>query len=115
QSINGDLMACLAVAKAPTGVPFRLNEGSQPMAKQKPEKVFRVGYVSASVFVNTATREGEQGEREFRTISLNRSYLDDEGERQSTSSLSLGDLPNAIRVLQLAQAHVEAKEAEVVG
>ena len=87
------------------------------MSKQKPEKVFRVGYVSASVFVNTAEREeeGETVEREFRTTSLQRSYLDDKGKRQYTSGLSLGDLPAAIRVLQLAQAHVEAKEVEVIG
>jgi hypothetical protein len=87
------------------------------MAKQKPEKVFRVGYVSASVFLNTSEREeeGETVEREFRTTSIQRSYLDEKGKRQYTSGLSLGDLPNAIRVLQLAQAHVEAKEAEVVG
>lgn len=85
------------------------------MAKQqskKPEKVFRVGYVSASVFVNTSSGENE---REFRTVSLQRSYQDDDGKRQYTGNLSLGDLPNAIRVLTLAQAHVEAQEAEVVG
>jgi hypothetical protein len=27
----------------------------------------------------------------------------------------MGDLPNAIRVLQLAQHHIEAQEAEVLG
>ncbi|MFZ1009726.1 MAG: hypothetical protein WAN65_23005 [Candidatus Sulfotelmatobacter sp.] len=38
------------------------------------------------------------------TTSLQRSYIDDNDKRQYTGSLSLGDLPNAIRVLQLAQA-----------
>ena len=81
-------------------------------ARQKPEKVFRVGYVSSSVFVNSSPRDEGQ---EFRSISLQRSYLDDNDKRQYTGSLSLGDLPNAIRVLQLAQAFVESQEAEVVG
>lgn len=87
------------------------------MSKQKPEKVFRIGYVSASVFVNASTRkeEDETPAREFRTITLQRTYLDDQGKRQYTSGLSLGDLPAAIRVLTLAQAHVESQEAEVVG
>jgi len=86
------------------------------MAKQKPEKVFRIGYVSASVFVNTAEREeeGETTEREFRTVSLQRSYLDDKGRRQYTGGLSLADLPAALRVLELALAHVTAQEAEVM-
>jgi hypothetical protein len=81
-------------------------------AKQKPVKVFRVGYVSASVFVNSSPQDRE---REFRTISLQRSYLDDNDKRQYSGSLSLGDVPNAIRVLQLAQVFVESQEAEVVG
>ena len=82
------------------------------MAKQKPEKVFRVGYVSASVFANAS---GSESGREFRNVTLQRSYQDDDGKRQYTGSLALGDLPNAIRVLQLAQSYVESQEAEVVG
>jgi hypothetical protein len=87
------------------------------MSKNKPEKVFRVGHCSASCFVNTSKREeeGETVEREFRTISLQRSYQDDDGKWQYSGNLTLGDLANAIRVLQLAQAHVEEKEAAVIG
>ena len=87
------------------------------MAKQKPEKVFRVGYVSASVFCNTSSRKegGETVEREFRSVTLQRSYQDDKGDWQYSGNLSLGDLANAIRALTLAQAHVEAQESTVVG
>lgn len=87
------------------------------MAKNSPEKVFRVGYVSASTFVNTSTREdaGESVEREFRTASLQRSYKDDDGKWQYSGNLTLGDLANALRALTLAQAYVEEKEATVVG
>jgi hypothetical protein len=109
----------LAFAKAPTGVLFRpIITGDRVMSKNKgPEKVFRVGYVSASVFVNTSKRQGngESDEREFRTVSLQRSFKDDEGKWQYSTNLTLGDIANARRALKLAQAFVEAQEAIVVG
>jgi hypothetical protein len=84
---------------------------------KSPEKVFRVGYVSASVFVNTSKRQedGETVEREFRTVSLQRSYQDDDDRWKYSSNLTLGDLANARRALKLAQAFVEEREAVVVG
>jgi hypothetical protein len=88
------------------------------MAKNSPEKVYRVGHVSASIFVNTSTREddaGESVEREFRSTSLQRSYRDEKGNWQYSGNLTLGDLANAIRALTLAQGYVEEKEATVVG
>jgi hypothetical protein len=87
------------------------------MAKQKPQRVFRVGYVSASVFCNTSSRKegGETVEREFRTVSLQRSYQDDKGDWQYSGNLSLGDLANALRALTLAQGYVEEQESTVVG
>jgi hypothetical protein len=88
------------------------------MSKNKsPEKVFRVGYVSASVFVNTSTRQddGETVEREFRAVSLQRSYQDEKGKWQYSGNLTLGDIANARRALKLAQAFVEEQEAIVVG
>ena len=82
-----------------------------------PEKVFRVGYVSASVFVNVSKRQehGETVERDFRSVSLQRSYQDDKGKWQYSNNLTLGDLANACRALKLAQAFVEEQEAVVVG
>jgi hypothetical protein len=87
------------------------------MAKNSPTKVFRVGHVSASVFVNTSNRDdgGETEAREFCSTSLQRSYKDDDGKWQYTGNLTLGDLANAIRALTLAQAYVEEREASVVG
>ena len=82
------------------------------MAKKSPEKVFRIGHVSASVFVNEAESDG--GTREFRSVNIQRSYRDGE-ETKYTSSFTLADLPQAIRVLQLAQQHVEEAEAETNG
>ena len=74
-----------------------------------PETTFRLGNVSASVFVNEATGDGAK--RKFRSVNVQRSYRDGE-ETKYTSSFGLSDLPTAIRVLQLAQAHVESKEAQ---
>lgn len=72
-----------------------------------PEKTFRIGNVSASSFVN------ESDGRKFRSVTLQRSYRDGD-DRKYTSSFSLADLPSAVRVLQLAQEHVEQAEAETV-
>ena len=54
----------------------------------KPEKVFRVGSVSASVFVNKI--DTENGKREIRNVNLQRRYKDGDGEWQSSSSFGLG-------------------------
>lgn len=84
------------------------------MAKQKnsPEKVFRIGHVSASVFLNEASTDG--GSRTFRNVNVQRSYRDGD-ETKFSSSFTLADLPQAIRVLQLAQQHVEQAEADIGG
>ena len=76
----------------------------------KPEKVIRIGYVSASIFVNEIKTEG--GTRTVRNVNLQRRYKDGD-EWKSASSFGLGDLPCALRVLQLALEHMETVEAEV--
>ncbi len=78
------------------------------MAKS-PEAAYRIGSCTASVFLNEANGPG--GKRKFRSVALQRSYRDGDETKYSTS-FTLGDLPSAIRVLQLAQQHVEDKEAE---
>ena len=72
----------------------------------KPEKTFRIGYCSASVFLN-----GTNDERTFRSVSLQRRYKDGD-QWKSSSSFSLADLPNAIAVLQLAMAYLAPLEAD---
>jgi hypothetical protein len=79
---------------------------------KSPEKTFRIGSVSASVFVNEV--QGDGGKRQIRNVNLQRRYKDGD-EWKSASSYGLSDLPQAIRALQLAQAHVESVEAEVTG
>jgi len=79
------------------------------MASKTPEKTFRIGLVSASVFVNEV--DGEGGKRTLRNVNLQRRYRDGDSWKSATS-FGLADLPAAIRVLQLAQQHVEQHEAE---
>ena len=75
-----------------------------------PEKQFRIGLVSASVFANEVRTEN--GKRCIRNVNLQRRYREGE-EWKSSTSFGLSDLPNAIRALQLAQEYVEAKEADI--
>ncbi len=80
------------------------------MATQ-PKKQFRIGFCSASVFVNQVNGDGGK-KRKIRNVQLQRRYKDGE-EWKSTTSFGLGDLPNAIRCLELALQHVETVEAVV--
>jgi hypothetical protein len=80
------------------------------MASKRPEKVFRIGFVSASVFAHDV--ENDDGKRTMRSVSLQKRYMDGE-EAKFTSSFNLSELPQALRVLQLAQDYVEGREAEI--
>jgi len=75
---------------------------------QSPEKVFRIGFVSASVFVHEVDSDGSK--RTIRSVSVQKRYRDGDDVKY-TSSFNLSELPQAIRVLQLAQVHVEDCEA----
>jgi hypothetical protein len=66
----------------------------------QPEKVFRSGPCFASVFVNETVKDGTI--RQIRTVMFAKRYLDKEGNWQSTTSLSVNDLPKAVLVLQKA-------------
>lgn len=66
----------------------------------QPEITFRHGLCSASIF----EQEFKRGEESFtvRTVSFQRSYLDKEGNWQTTNSLKVNDIPKAILTLQKA-------------
>ncbi len=80
------------------------------MAKKPPEKVFRIGSVSASVFVNEVNGDGPS--RQVRNVSLQCSYMD-QGQRKFGSYFGLADLLVAKQVLQMAADYVAGHEAEV--
>lgn len=80
------------------------------MAPRKPEMVFRIGFVSASVFAHSV--DTENGSRTIRSVSIQKRYMDGE-EAKYTSSFNLAELPQALRAMTLAQAYIESHEAEV--
>lgn len=63
----------------------------------KPEKKFRAGAISATVWKNAGEKNGKPFS--FHTISLDRNYKDVEGNWKHTASLRLTDLPKAGLVL----------------
>ena len=80
------------------------------MAKSKPEKVFRIGFVSASVFAHDV--ESDEGQRTVRSVSLQKRYKDGD-EVRYVSSFNLAEIPQAQRAMQLAQDYIESEEAEI--
>lgn len=70
-----------------------------------PEKKFKAGAIQATVWLNKGqNKKGE--EVGYRSISLDRNYLDKDGKWQNTSSLRVNDLPKASIVLQKAYEYL---------
>lgn len=76
--------------------------------KNLPEKKFSTGAIRATVWKNKGTSKDGQ-ETEFRTITLDRSYMDKEGNWKSTGSLRVNDLPRAALVLNKAYEFIVLK------
>lgn len=71
----------------------------------KPERTFRLGAVSASVFLN----DSQSGP--FRTIQVQRRYKDEQsGEWRSSDSFTAQQAASAIAVLQQAMSYVVGVE-----
>jgi len=77
-----------------------------------PEKKFRAGAISATVWLNKGHRANGE-ESEFKTISLERAYTDKDGKWQSTNNFRVGDLPKANVVLQQAYEYVVLQEQDL--
>lgn len=79
--------------------------------KNQPEKKFRAGAVSATVWQNQGqNKEGQP--TEYRTISIERGYKDKAGAWKSTSSMRINDLPRAALVLNEAYRYLVLKEMQ---
>ena len=70
----------------------------------KPEKVFKMGAVRASVFANSLVRDGKPVA--LRKVVIEVRYRDKSGQWQGTNSLSINDLPKAITALQQAYEYL---------
>ena len=77
----------------------------------KPEIVFKVGAVRASIFRNTIEKNGKL--ISLPKVAIEVRYKDKTGKWQGTNSLSLNDLPKAILALQKAFEYLmEHKQPE---
>ena len=76
----------------------------------KPEITFKIGAVRASIFRNTAMRNGK--EILFPKVLLEVRYKDKTGQWKGTNSLSLNDLPKAILALQKAFEYLMSKPSD---
>ena len=84
-------------------------EQNQMEQKRRPEANFRAGGINAAVWRN----EGKDGRSQpFFSVSLDKRYKDKTGAWQSTSSLSVNDLPRAALVLSEAFKYVVTRGRE---
>lgn len=79
------------------------------LGKKTPEKKFKSGPVSATIWENTGRTEDGK-ETTFKTVSFERNYLDKDGNWKSTNNLRTGDLPKAILVLSKAYEYLALKD-----
>ena len=70
----------------------------------QPEKKFKVGACSASVFVNQANTKN--GNVVTKSVSLQRTYKDKDGNWQHASSFREHDIPKAMLALQHAYEYL---------
>ena len=76
----------------------------------KPEKVFKMGAVRASIFNNTIVKDGK--EIPLPKVVIEVRYKDKSGQWKSTNSLSINDLPKAIAALQNAYEYLLDRSKE---
>lgn len=75
--------------------------------KNKPEKKFRAGAVTATIWRNQT-----EDNKEYSTVSFERSYKDKNGEWKNTNSLRVNDLPKAAMVISKAYEFLALNEKE---
>jgi hypothetical protein len=85
------------------------NEVSGGSQGNFPEKKFRAGAISATVWRNKT----KEGDGEYNTVVLERCYKDKEDNWQTTNSLRTNDLPKAVVVLQKAYEKIILNEQEL--
>ena len=74
----------------------------------RPEKTFRQGSCSASVFVNGIRKNGKT--IEMKKVSVQKSYKDKDGTWKNTNSYGINDLPKLALVANKAYDYLTAKE-----
>ena len=77
----------------------------------KPIQKFKAGGIQAAIWNNETEVNGEK--IDLKSITLQRTYKNKEGDWKSTGSLKAGDLPKAMVVLGKAYEFLTLREEEV--
>ncbi|MFH1400167.1 MAG: hypothetical protein ABIH41_01485 [Nanoarchaeota archaeon] len=80
--------------------------------KNTPEKTFRAGAISATVWRNTVLNDKGK-EMSFQTVSVGRSYEDKNEDWKRTSSMRMNDLPKAQLVIQKAYEYIAMHQESI--
>jgi hypothetical protein len=78
----------------------------------QPEKKFRAGVISATVWLNQGQNKKTGEATSYRTVSLQRGYLDKNNQWQNTASMRVNDLPRAALVLTKAYEFLVTKQQD---
>ena len=81
----------------------------------KPEKKFRAGAISATVWLNQGQSKKTGETTNYRTISLQRGYKDKNDQWQNTGTMRVNDLPRAALVLKQAYEYLAGIVRGVTG
>ena len=76
---------------------------------QKPEKKFNCGPISASIWANTKTVNGETVK--LYSVTINKAYKEDE-DWKHTDSFNIEDLPKVALVANEAYRYIELKSTD---
>ena len=76
---------------------------------QKPEKKFSCGPISASIWANNRTANGETVK--FYSVTINKTYKEDE-DWKHTNSFDIEDLPKVALVATEAYKYIRLKSAD---
>lgn len=80
------------------------------MGKNLPEKKFKAGAISATIWKNDVSKDGKT--MTFRSVSLERNYKDKDGNWKSTHTMRSNDLPKARIVLDKAYEFLVTSEGD---
>ena len=82
------------------------------MGRHPPEKTFRASPISATIWANEVEKDGKKAI--YRSVVLERTYKDKEGEFKKTNKLRLNDLPKATLVLNKAYEYLVLVDTESI-
>ena len=85
-----------------------MNTKTSSQSENTPEKKYRAGGITATVWKNQTEKEGKIVE--YRTVSFDRNYQDKNKVWKTTNSLRVNDLPRAGLVLQKAYEYIALKD-----